>query len=106
ASYAPVSLFFTLTTSKTGYTFLVLMHVAAFAVSAVISLLVIGLVFRAVAAETGRPLRLWFVLSWGGVYAFVGTQMSWVLRPWIGAWGTPYAPLRPIGGSFIESVWK
>jgi hypothetical protein len=30
--------------------------------------------------------------------------MSWVLRPWIGFRGIEYTFLRPIGGSFFESV--
>jgi hypothetical protein len=105
ASYAPFSLFFTLTTSRNGYVFLVLMHVAVFGISGVLSILVIRTVFRATAAMIGRKLRFTFVIAWGVLYAFVGTQMSWILRPWIGSWDVPYAPFRPIEGSFIEALW-
>ncbi len=106
ASYAPFSYFFTLTTSREGYGFLVLMHVAVFAASGIVSFVVISLIFRATANELQKKLRLLFLLSWGLLYGFVGTQTSWVLRPWIGSWNVDYAPLRPVSGSFVESVWN
>ncbi len=105
ASYSPFALFFTLTTSKDGYQFLVLMHVVVFAIAGILSLIVIGLVFRGTARAAGKRLRISFLIAWGILYAAVGTQMSWILRPWIGAWNVEYTPLRPFGGSFIESVW-
>ena len=104
ASYAPVSYFFTATTSRAGYGFLVMMHVVVFAVSGAASLVVIGIILRATAAEMGMRLRPVLVIMWGGLYGVVGAEMSWLLRPWIGAWEVPYAPFRPIEGSFFESV--
>lgn len=106
AGYAPAAIFFTLTTSRQGYGFLVLMHVAAFGAAGVVSLVVIGMILRSTCLALERPLRPSFVAAWGTAYAFVGTQMSWTLRPWIGTWSAPYAPLRPIGGSFLEAVWR
>ncbi|MCE5230941.1 hypothetical protein LLG95_15290 [bacterium] len=105
ASYAPLSIFFTITTSRQGYSFLILMHVAVLALAAMASLIVIGVVFRATARRAGRPIGFKFMLAWGMLYAFVGTQMSWLLRPWLGSWSGPYEVLRPRGGSFIEAVW-
>ncbi len=105
ASYAPFSAFFALTTSRQGYSFLVLMHVAVLGLAALASLVVIGLIFRATGEAAGRRARPSFMVVWALLYAFVGTQMSWVLRPWIGSWTGPYAMLRPRGGSFIEAVW-
>ncbi|NUM54594.1 MAG: hypothetical protein HUU46_13190 [Candidatus Hydrogenedentes bacterium] len=108
-SYAPVSYFFTLTTSSialSGYRFLVIMHVAVFAVAGGLSLVIIHVLFRAASHQLNRPLRSSFLVMFGGVYAFVGTQMSWVLRPWIGSWAIDYQPLRPIEGSFIESIFR
>ena len=106
ASFAPISLFFTLTTSRAGYTFLVLLQVAVFAVAALLSVVVIGMIFRATAASLGRRLQPGLVVTWAALYAFVLSQMSWVLRPWIGTWTLDYAPFRPIGGSFIEAILK
>jgi hypothetical protein len=104
ASYAPISYFFTLTTSKMGYHFLVIMHVAVFAVAGLLSIVVIALVVRSTAVRLQYRIRPAFIIGWSTLYALVGTQMAWVLRPWVGAWTVPYAPLRPIGGSFIESI--
>ena len=106
ASFAPVSLFFSLTTSKEGYTFIVLLQVAVFAVAALLSVVAIGLIFRATAASLGRRLRPSLVVAWAALYAVVLSQMSWVLRPWIGTWNMPYSPFRAIGGSFIETIMQ
>jgi hypothetical protein len=104
ASFAPVSVFFSLTTLKSGYTFIVLLQVAVFAAAALLSVIEIGVVFRATAAHQGRRLRPSLVVTWAVLYGFVLSQMSWVLRPWIGTWTLEYAPFRPIGGSFIETI--
>lgn len=106
ASYAPLSIFFTLTTSRQGYSFLILMHVTVLALAAMASLVVIGVIFHATARRAGRPIGFKFMLAWATLYAFVGTQMSWLLRPWLGSWSGPYEILRPRGGSFIEAVWS
>ncbi|MCX7046340.1 MAG: hypothetical protein NTX50_12750 [Candidatus Sumerlaeota bacterium] len=105
ASYALVSYFLTLTSTKQDYNFLVMNHVAIFGLAGIASLMVIVLVFRATHKRLGRPIRPLVVLAWGGLYAFVGTQMAWTLRPWIGDWSVTYVFLRRHGGSFIESVW-
>lgn len=104
ASFAPVSFFFTFTTSRAGYDFIVVLQVAVFAAAAALSVVEIGLIFRATAARLGRRVPLSLVLSWAVLYAFVLSQMSWVLRPWLGTWTTAYQPFRPIGGTFIEWI--
>ena len=44
--------------------------------------------------------RIWVV-----VFALVGAQMSWVLRPFIGSYGTGgFVWFRPRGGNFFEAV--
>lgn len=106
ASYAPFSLFFVLTTSREGYPFLILMHVVAFGLAGLGGLAVAAIVFRATAREIGRSVRPAFLVSWGLLYGFVGTQTAWVLRPWLGTYGKPYQALRPISGSFLEAVWN
>jgi len=104
ASFAPVSFFFTFTTSRAGYTFIVLLQVAVFAIAALLSVVEIALIFRATAARVGRRVPASLIASWAVLYAFVLSQMSWVLRPWIGTWVLEYRPFRPIGGSFIEAI--
>jgi hypothetical protein len=107
ASFAPFSLFFSLTTSSSSadYRFVLVLQVAVFAVAALISVIEIGLIFRATAARVGRRLRTSLVLSWAALYAFVLSQMSWALRPWVGTWGLPYRPFRAIEGSFLKALW-
>lgn len=41
---------------------------------------------------------------WMVIFALVGAQMSWVLRPFIGAPHTPFQWFRPRGSNFFESV--
>jgi hypothetical protein len=103
--YIPFSLFFTLSTSKAGYPFIILMHVGVLGVAGVTSLVVIILTFRSTSAAMCGKVRPFFMLTWGAIYGFVGTQMSWILRPMIGTWTAPYAAFRPVSGSFIERVW-
>jgi hypothetical protein len=106
ASYTPISLFFTLTTSRyRGYLFITLMHVAVFALAGAISVVVIFRVFRATSALTGRRIRSSVAWTWGVLYAFVGSEMAWTLRPWIGWWGRDYHPFRPLERSFVEALW-
>ncbi len=105
ASYSLFSLFFALTTSVQGYQFLVMMHVVVFALSGIASLAEIALVFRATSRELGRPFQPAFLAGWCVLYALVGTQMSWMLRPWIGDPAARYEFIRARGGTFIEAVW-
>jgi hypothetical protein len=43
-------------------------------------------------------------ICWVGLFALVGAQMSWVLRPFIGAPNTPFAWFRDRGSNFFEAV--
>jgi len=109
ASYAPVSAFFAVTTSSdggSGYRFLLLMHVVAFSVAGAATVGEVSAIFRAVNRGMGKPIRHRFILAFAIMYAFVGTQMAWVLRPWLGSPDTAYAPLRAIEGSFVEFVYR
>ena len=48
-----------------------------------------------------RILFFWLVL-----YAFVGTQLAWTLRPFFGAPGMPFEIVRKLGGNFYVDVFK
>ena len=56
------------------------------------------------ARKQGIKLRAGMVLTWSVIYGFVGTEMAWVLRPWIGWWEIDYTPFRPLQESFIEAL--
>ena len=44
--------------------------------------------------------RIWMI-----VFAFVGTQMGWLLRPFVGSTGKEFEWFRPKGGNFFSAVW-
>lgn len=49
---------------------------------------------------------LWQVLGWWlALYVFVGAQMSWMLRPFVGNPDQPFELFREKQGSFLESVF-
>jgi len=85
AAFAPISLFFLFSGAK--YEFLLLMHVAIFAFCGVASLFSIkrnmSNVSQIVNNEQKQSspvlLKAWFV-----VYMFIGTQMSYLLSPFVG----------------------
>lgn len=104
ASYAPLSFFFTLTTSDEGYAFLAAMHVAVFGIAGLISVRVIGALFASASRELGKKVKRGAAWSWGVLYALVGTEMAWCLRPWIGWPGEPYSVFKPLQESFIEAI--
>jgi hypothetical protein len=43
---------------------------------------------------------------WMCLFALVGGQMAWVLRPFLGAPEVPFTWLRPRQSSFLEAVWQ
>lgn len=47
----------------------------------------------------GVILRVWLV-----IYAMVGAQMGWILRPFIGSPNLPFEWFRPRSGNFIEGL--
>jgi hypothetical protein len=104
-SFAPILLFFLLTTSN--YQFFKLLNVAIFAVSGVVGVLFLSQGMRIVstageegAGARGMVLRLWIL-----VYAFVGSQMAWTLRPFIGAPSMQFELFRQLGGNFYANIF-
>ena len=45
------------------------------------------------------------LLLWVLIYAFVGTQMAWALRPFVGAPEAPFELIRESQGSFYSGVF-
>lgn len=58
---------------------------------------------------TGAARRANVVLvAWLGGNLLLGSQISWILRPWIGRTGSPvhfFSP-EPFRGNFFEAVWQ
>lgn len=103
--FAPIILFFLLTTS--GYQFFKLLNVGVFAISGITGMVFLSQGMKTVSAseEEGARTRRRILYLWIIVYAFVGSQMAWTLRPYIGFPGTPFEPLRQIHGNFYTDIF-
>jgi hypothetical protein len=42
--------------------------------------------------------------SWTVIYCFVGSQVAWTLRPFVGFPGAPFELFRQLGGNFYTNV--
>jgi hypothetical protein len=104
-SFAPITMFFLLTTSH--YQFFKLLNVTIFAVAGTMGVTFLSQGMQVVSASgkegaipRRRIIRLWIL-----VYAFVGSQMAWTLRPFIGAPGIEKFELfRQLGGNFYANI--
>ncbi len=60
---------------------------------------------RTAAEASGRRLRKGVMFIWLLLYAFVGTQLGWTLRPFFGAPNHPFELLREGRvGNFYENI--
>jgi hypothetical protein len=91
ASLAPFTLFWYV--SFADYSAAVTFNAAMFAVASFAAQWVVRGYYRPLIDR--NPRHRWMLRAWIVVYAFVGIQMGWVLRPFIGAPGTPVQFLRP-----------
>lgn len=56
------------------------------------------------ALDTAAKTRMNILRFWLGLYAFVGCQLAWTLRPFFGAPGQAFELFRPREGNFYLSV--
>lgn len=104
-SFAPIVLFFLLTTSH--YQFFKLLNVGVFAISGSIGVTFLSQGMRVVSAggKEGERARRNVMRFWVVVYAFVGSQMAWTLRPFIGAPSMQFELFRQLGGNFYANIF-
>lgn len=107
-SFAPITLFFLLTTSH--YQFFKLLNVGVFAIAGSMGVTFLGQGMRVVSAagrnkDEGARARRWVLRLWVLIYAFVGSQMAWTLRPFIGAPAMKFELFRQLGGNFYANVF-
>jgi len=111
AVFAPIAALFAIVTE--GYHFLKVMHLLIFAVAGVFGVRVLweGL-WRLTGKGAARKIRATALLgAWLILYCFVGGQLAWTLKPFL---GTPYLPATPpfrmesgnIYVSFFQSLAK
>ncbi len=110
-SFFPLTLFtyVSLGTSEASYAFAILVNAAMFGLASVSSQVLLRGYYQTLIQRNRR--HLWMVRMWIVVYAFVGIQAGYILRPFI---GNPMAPTTFLRReSFqnayvkvIELVWK
>ncbi len=84
-SLSPVVLVFSRTLrlwNHTHYVFLVLLLTLATSLAGAVS---VGYLWRALGRSGVRERRLRIVVAWLLLYQFVGAQMAWILRPFVGS---------------------
>ena len=102
-AFASISLFFWLTIGE-QYTILILLNVIILGISSWWGLSFLRQGMRHVQRQA-LDVRQWRILTtWLVIYAFVGTQMAWALRPFFGVPSEPFVVLRSDGGTFIGSM--
>ncbi|HHS49736.1 MAG TPA: actin-binding WH2 domain-containing protein [candidate division Zixibacteria bacterium] len=106
ASFAPIVIFFKLIGSS--YTFLRLLHVAVFTVAGFTGMKALndGLVYaceeHSVYPKQGvRVFQIWVL-----IFAFVGTQLAWNLRPFLGNRNLEFQLFRKQEGNFYSHVFR
>jgi len=104
-SFAPIVLFFLLTSSN--YQFFKLLNVGVFTVAGIIGVMFLAQGMRLVdpgrAEGTGARARI--VYLWIMAYAFVGSQVAWTLRPFIGSPSMQFELFRQLGGNFYTNIF-
>lgn len=104
--FAPVTVFFIVTTNH--YQFLKLLNVAFFTTAGILGIVFFNR-FLAQSTDDVKELvgaRKHFLQFWYLLYAFVGTQLAWTLRPFFGSPNKPFEFLRGLGGNFYTDVFN
>lgn len=104
-SFAPITLFFLISTNN--YQFFKLLNVLIFAITGFIGIKFLYQGMQAMAQQDSEGLetRMNILRFWLILYAFVGTQLGWTLRPFFGAVGK-FELFREMGGNFYLDILK
>jgi hypothetical protein len=104
-SFAPITFFFMLTTSS--YQFFKLLNVLFFTIAGSVGMFFLSRGMRLAAAEDnleGAKIQHTILYIWIVLYAFVGSQMAWTLRPFVGYPTSEFELIRQIGGNFYADI--
>ena len=115
-AFAPVTLFFLLTSKN--YVFYKLLNVLFFSVSGIVGIsffykIIVSVDLKGsesmastIASMPTVKTRNKILFFWMVLYSFVGTQLAWTLRPFVGAPNMPFQLLRKLGGNFYVDVFS
>jgi hypothetical protein len=92
--------------SNFTYGLIQLTHVAVIAFAGVVANFRLVQLLRQFGGSTGAASRV--LVAWLAGNLFLGSQLSWIFRPFIGSPGLPVEFLRPtpLKGSFYETVFR
>ncbi|MEL6440413.1 MAG: actin-binding WH2 domain-containing protein [Cyanobacteria bacterium J06621_8] len=104
--FAPVTLFFRL--SIDGYAFFLLLNIIILGFTGVVGILffyksMIALIEKEQLGKAAAN-RYKLIKSWLFLYGFVGSQLGWTLRPFVGSPNEPFALFREIESNFYVQV--
>ena len=105
-AFLPVAAFFLLTSSN--YPFFKLLNVSILAFSAILGVRFLYTSALSLSSEekSGATIRRRILGFWVVLFAFVGSQLGWTLRPFFGSPGMPFELVREVGGNFYSDVAK
>lgn len=103
-SFAPVTLFFLATIDN--YQFFKLLNVIIFGITGFLGINFLYDSLQALSHQdsVGQATRTQILQSWLILYAFVGSQLGWTLRPFFGAPRQPFELFRDMEGNFYLNV--
>ncbi|GAB1541657.1 hypothetical protein NUACC21_43290 [Scytonema sp. NUACC21] len=104
-SFAPVTLFF-LITAPDSYQFFKLLNVLIFGITGSfgVKFLYEGMQLLSQQDEVGKKTRTTILRSWLFLYAFVGMQLGWFLRPFFGDPDSKFELFRAVQGNFYLDI--
>ncbi|MGH8005360.1 MAG: hypothetical protein ACRECJ_11625 [Limisphaerales bacterium] len=104
AAAAPISLFFLLTDGN--YYFLHLLHIAVFGFAGLFGMFTLhtGLTVLCESKGVYPRLGIGILRLWVLIFAFVGIQLAWHLRPYVGKRGEDFAVRKQYEGNFYSAV--
>ncbi len=101
-SLAPIVLFFIISTPDKEFVFLLNLVCCTIGGGFGLNLLWQGMQY--VTQRSGACYHPRIIQVWSLIYVFVGTQFSWLLRPFIGSRGEEFVLFRTIEGNFYVAV--
>src|SRR2546425_9644830 len=104
AAVVPITAFFLLTGAK--YYFLTLLHILIVLGAGLVGMAVLheGLAFACEKRGVYPRKAMTIMRVWAVLFAFVGVQMAWNLRPFVGDRGQPFKVFRHYEGNFYTAI--
>lgn len=106
-SFSPIVAFFMVTGGT--HDFATLLNVGVFALAGLLGVRLLWQAMQYLTQRSGRRPQYGLLWCWMLVYVFVGTQLAWTLRPFVGAQGD-FHLFRQLGGNIylyvLETVFR